>query len=174
MNKTGMEHIERSHQLLDLIEGDKLVRVLIESPLAAPTAEGVVRNKKFARACMRDCLTRGEAPYASHLLFAQEGLINDDVPEERAIGIHAGLVWGTAAAKTVVYTDLGISPGMDRGILRAKADKREIEYRELGMVPTVSPMEVELEEMRRKVEAAINPGELAYAIPSTKPRANKM
>ena len=96
------EHIQASHKLLDLIEGDKLALVLIESPLAAPTAEGVVRNKKFARACMRDCLVRGEAPYASHLLFAQEGLINDDVPEERAIGIHAGLVWGEAASKTVV------------------------------------------------------------------------
>lgn len=147
-----MKHIEMSHEILEKIEKDLLEPVLIESPLAAPTIEGWVRNKKFARACMRDCLGKGEAPYASHLLYAQEGLLNDDIAEERALGIHAGLVWGKNANKTVVYTDLGISSGMERGIKRAREEGREIEYRTLGFIPEVSPKEIQLENLRREVE----------------------
>lgn len=147
-----MKHIELSHQLLEAIEKDKLEPILIESPLASPTIEGLVRNKKYARACMRDSLSKGEAPYASHLLYAQEGILNDDISEERALGIHAGLVWGKNALKTIVYTDLGISSGMERGIKRAKEEGRAIEYRELGYIPEVLPQEIELEEKRQEVE----------------------
>ena len=148
-----MRHIEVSHELLAKMESDLLDPVLVESPLASPTLEGWVRNKKFARAASRDCLERGEAPYASHLFYAQEGMLDDDVAEERALGIHAGLVWGKLASKTVVYTDLGISSGMERGIARAKKEGREIEYRELGLIPEVTPKEVALETLRREVEA---------------------
>lgn len=151
-----MKHIQLSHEILEKIESNLLTPVIIESPLASPTIEGWVQNKKYARACMRDCLERGEAPYASHLLYAQEGLLNDDVAEERALGIHAGLVWGKFADKSVVYTDLGISSGMDRGIKRAREENREIEYRTLGFVPEVLPQEVELEVKRREVEALLN------------------
>ena len=148
-----MKHIEMSHDILEKIEKDLLQPVLIESPLAAPDIEGWVRNKKFARACLRDSLSKGEAPYASHLLYAQEGLLNDDIAEERALGIHAGLVWGKLAQKSIVYTDLGISGGMERGIKRATQENREVEYRVLGFIPEVSPMEIELEIKRREVEA---------------------
>ena len=41
----------------------------------------------YARACVADCLRRGEAPIASHLLYTQPGVLDDDVPEERAQGI---------------------------------------------------------------------------------------
>lgn len=153
--KETMKHIKISHDILEKIEKDELTPVLIESPLASSDIEGWVRNKKFARACLRECLAKGEAPYASHLLYAQEGLLNDDIPEERALGIHAGLVWGAFALKTVVYTDLGISSGMERGIKRAKEQNREIEYRTLGFVPQVYPLEVELEIKRRQVETML-------------------
>lgn len=146
-----MEHIEISHQLLEQIQKNLLEEVLIESPLASPTIEGLVQNKKYARECMRDSLSRGEAPYASHLLYAQEGLLDDDIPEERALGIHAGLVWGKNAKKTVVYTDLGISSGMERGIKRAREEGRQIIYRELGFIPKVMPIEIELEQKRQEV-----------------------
>lgn len=151
-----MQHIEFSHQLLEKIEKVDLPAVLIESPLAAPTIDGLVRNKKFARACLRDSLSKGEAPYASHLLYAQEGLLNDDIAHERALGIHAGLLWGKFATKTVVYTDLGISSGMERGIKRAREENREIEYRELGFIPTVMPEEIVLEEQRQLVVKLLN------------------
>lgn len=87
--------------------------------------------REYARAAMRDCLLRGEAPYASHLLYTQDGVLDDDTPDERALGIEAGLCWGAAASKTVVYIDLGISDGMAEGIQRAKREGRPIEQRTL-------------------------------------------
>ena len=104
-----------------------LVLVLVESPYAGD----VDRNVRYARACMRDCLKRGEAPFASHLLYTQPGVLDDLVPDERALGIEAGLAWGTMADKTVVYTDLGISRGMELGIVRARAAGRCVEMRTL-------------------------------------------
>ena len=68
-------------------------RVIIESPYAGD----VERNLRYARAAMKDCLHRGEAPYASHLLYTQEGVLDDDVPGERKLGISAGLSWGKIA-----------------------------------------------------------------------------
>lgn len=101
--------------------------VLIESPFAGD----LETNLKFARACMRDSLDRGEAPFAMHLLYTQDGILDDDKPRERNWGIEAGLAWGKYASKTVVYTNLGITPGMEVGIQRAREQGREIEYREL-------------------------------------------
>jgi len=101
--------------------------VIIESPYAGD----VDTNIRYARSCMRDSLKRGESPFVMHLLYTQEGILDDDIPEERSLGIEAGLAWGKHASKTVVYTDLGITPGMEKGIQRAKEEEREIEYREL-------------------------------------------
>lgn len=108
-----------------------MIRVIIESPYAAPTLEGVQRNVNYARACVRDCLIKGEAPYASHLFFTQPGVLDDKIPEERLLGIIAGLLWGEAAEKTVVYTDLGISKGMEQGMAQANIVGRPIERRSL-------------------------------------------
>ena len=105
----------------------ELPLVIIESPFAGD----VDTNIRYARACMRDSLNRGESPFAMHLLYTQEGILDDDIPEERKLGIEAGLAWGKHASKTVVYTDLGITPGMEIGIQRAREEGRAIEYREL-------------------------------------------
>ncbi len=94
-------------------------RVVIESPLKADSKEGYERNKRYARACMRDSLMRGEAPYASHLLFDQPGLLDDTVADERELAIQAGFAWGTEADVCAIYVDLGISDGMSRGRHRA-------------------------------------------------------
>lgn len=102
-------------------------RVIVETPYAGD----IKSNIKFARACMRDCLDRGEAPFASHLLYTQEGILDDNKPDERELGIHAGLVWGAQAEATVVYTDLGISNGMKKGIRLAKEIGRPVEHRTL-------------------------------------------
>ena len=102
-------------------------RVILESPYAGD----IEANVAYARACMHDCLTRGEAPFASHLLYTQPGVLRDDSVEERRLGIFAGLVWGEVADATVVYTDRGISSGMRFGIARALAQGRMVEYRKL-------------------------------------------
>ena len=101
--------------------------VLIESPYAGD----VEKNIRYARACMRDSLIKGEYPFAMHLLYTQDGILDDALPMERKLGIESGLAWGKHASKTVVYTDLGITPGMEQGIQRAKEEGREIEYRQL-------------------------------------------
>lgn len=102
-------------------------RVILESPYAGDVA----RNVAYARACLRDSLLRGEAPIASHLLYTQPGVLDDQIPEERQMGIDAGLAWGVEAEATVVYTDYGISRGMRYGIDRAHREKRPVEYRAL-------------------------------------------
>ena len=100
--------------------------VIIESPYAGD----VERNVRYLKACMRDSFSRGEAPFASHKLYTD--VLNDEVAEERALGIECGLAWGRWASATVVYADLGISRGMRAGIERAKAEGRTIETRTLG------------------------------------------
>jgi len=93
-----------------------MIRVEIESPFAGD----VETNIRYARACVVDCLKRGEAPYASHLFFTQEGILDDTVPEERTLGMEAGKVWSIMAEKTVVYTDRGMSGGMKWGVEEAE------------------------------------------------------
>jgi hypothetical protein len=106
--------------------------VIIESPFAGATPEQRELNLTYARRAVRDSLMRGEAPIASHLLYTQPGILNDDDPAERRHGIDAGLAWHQAKVVTVVYTDLGISLGMQYGIAAAKAAHTHIEYRAIG------------------------------------------
>ena len=64
------------------------------------------RGLRSATAC---CAAR--LPIASHLLYTQPGILKDGVPDERQLGIEAGLAWRFVAEATVVYQDLGIRPG---------------------------------------------------------------
>jgi hypothetical protein len=88
-------------------------RVVVESPYAGD----VDANIAYARRAIADCLSRGEAPIASHLLFTQPGVLDDDDPDERELGIASGLAWHAVADAVVFYVDRGWSSGM----LRAKA-----------------------------------------------------
>lgn len=103
-------------------------RVIIESPYAGD----VERNLRYLRAAMRDCLDRDEAPFASHGLYTQPGVLDDAKPEERRLGIEAGFAWRLQAEMTAVYTDLGTSIGMEFGIGNALELGHPIEYRQLG------------------------------------------
>ncbi|HKZ60543.1 MAG TPA: hypothetical protein VJ547_11970 [Candidatus Thermoplasmatota archaeon] len=103
-------------------------RVLVESPSAGATE----RNVKYLRGCLRDCLDRGEAPFASHALYMQDGVLDDEDPAERRIGIMAGLEWGKVAEATIVYVDFGVSPGMAHGIREAVDAGRPVEHRVIG------------------------------------------
>ena len=101
--------------------------VILESPYAGDVATSL----RYARLAMRDCLTRSEAPFASHCLYTQPGVLDDNVLDERTLGIGAGQAWGDKADATVVYADLGISAGMRYGIARAVRAGRPIEYRKI-------------------------------------------
>ena len=99
--------------------------VVLESPYAG----NIEANVEYARKCVLDSLKRGEAPIASHLLYTQPGILNDDKPLERQLGINAGLEWTRVADASVVYTDLGISDGMKFGIITAVGAGISVEYR---------------------------------------------
>lgn len=101
--------------------------VIIESPFAGDVEE----NIKYARLCVHDALKRGEAPIASHLLYTQPTILDDNDVVERQWGIDAGLAWKKVAQASCVYTDRGISRGMEYGIAAAKEAGLEIEYRSL-------------------------------------------
>ena len=105
--------------------------VIMESPFGNKDPKIVEENKRYARLCMHDCLMRGDAPFASHLLYTQEGVLDDNIPEERNFGIEAGLAWGAVAEATVVYLDRGMSRGMEYGVERAGLDGRPVETRYL-------------------------------------------
>ena len=83
-------------------------KVIIESPYAGD----VDLNVAYARMCMAHSLSLGEAPIASHLLYTQDGILEDSVPKERTKGINAGLAWLDVADLQVFYIDMGMSKGM--------------------------------------------------------------
>lgn len=100
-------------------------RVLIESPYSG----NIGQNKAYAWDCVKDSLNRGEAPFASHLFYTE--VLNDFLLPERLLGMEAGFIWGQQAQLVAVYTDLGISSGMEHGIARAQAQDIPVEHRSL-------------------------------------------
>jgi hypothetical protein len=65
------------------------------------------------------------------LLYTQEGILNDDIPEERQWGIDAGLSWKEVAEKHVFYIDYGMTKGMEYGKKYAIDNDVPIEYRKI-------------------------------------------
>ena len=99
--------------------------VIIESPYAG----NVELNTRYARLALRDSLMRDEAPFASHLLYTQDKVLDDTVPEQRTRGIEAGLEFTRVADRVAVYCDLGVSEGMKIGIDRHEKNGTPIEMR---------------------------------------------
>jgi hypothetical protein len=104
-----------------------MIRVILESPFAGE----VERNIDYARKCVRHSLSLGEAPIASHLLYTLDGILNDEIEEERMRGIHAGLEWKKVAEKQVFYIDYGMSRGMEYGLSYAKEHNIPYEMRKI-------------------------------------------
>ena len=102
--------------------------VILESPYAGD----VQANIDYARRAVADSLSRGEAPIASHLLYTQPGILDDDDSQERELGISAGLAWGRVADASVFYIDRGVSRGMEEGMRRAREENRHVEVRRIG------------------------------------------
>jgi len=124
-----------------MIDHKNMRRVVIESPFSGKTPKIEQENIRYARLCVHDCLARGEAPYASHLFFTQPDVLDDDVPKERELGIAAGFAWGETAELVAVYTDRGISKGMEYGIERARKAGQTIENRTLPGYLSRCPVE---------------------------------
>jgi len=114
---------------------------------------------------MRDCLIRGEAPFASHLLYTQDGVFDDTNENERKKGIQAGFAWGSKADLTAVYIDLiddwGHFEGMVKGVAEAQKVGRPIETRRLpdevlnGLDPRILDRRRDLGEVERELYCAV-------------------
>ena len=90
-----------------------MIRIIIESPFSGDTE----RNLAYAREALLHSLSRGEAPFASHLLYPQ--VLNDLDPDQRGRGIEAGFAWWPSVAYVAFYVDLGWSLGMRQALERA-------------------------------------------------------
>ena len=98
-------------------------RVFLESPYSGNIAE----NIKYAIECTRDSLHRGEAPFASHLLYTLHPVhlfVADGGRHTVAVGregaIAASQSWRHVADVTVFYVDLGWSSGMSAALQYCK------------------------------------------------------
>lgn len=102
-----------------------MIPVILESPYAG----AVQRNKAYLQLCIRDCIARGEAAFASHQMYTDA--LDDLSPVERKAGMEAVLAWSRFAQRSVVYLDFGISDGMEKGIALANREQRPVEYRNI-------------------------------------------
>jgi len=59
-------------------------------------------------------------------------VLDDNVPEERKMGMEAGHDWLAAADLVAVYEDYGITRGMEQGIRLAEQLGLRIEVRKIG------------------------------------------
>lgn len=128
--------------------------VVVESPYAGD----VEANVAYAKRCVLDCLHRGESPYASHLFFTQPDLLDDLDPEQRRIGIEAGLAWGAAASLVCFYVDRGWSSGMRQGYLAAITRGTPVEIRSLVRVVSMYEYADAHEEAVRLYELVVRSG----------------
>ena len=99
--------------------------VFIETPYDGRTK----KNIEYARACVRDSLERGESPFSSDLLYAQEGILDYKNSKERRLGTEAGTAWArNVRAVHIVYVDLGLTKEMHERVHRAREEGRRVEY----------------------------------------------
>lgn len=105
--------------------------VILESPYAENNGISVKEHIEYAQKCVKDSLVRGESPIASHLLYTQDGILDDNNPEERELGIRVGLEWRRVANKSVFYIDYGFSDGMRDSIMTAIQEGLIVETRKI-------------------------------------------
>ena len=103
-----------------------MIPVVIESPYAGDTDV----NLEYLDNCIRDCLVRGETPYASHLMLTSA--LDDMIPSERMLGIEAGMQMAKVCEYVVAYVDHGESPGMVIAINRHLKEGRQVHMRKIG------------------------------------------
>jgi hypothetical protein len=105
--------------------------VCIESPWAG--LGGGEKAASYLRDCIRDSISRGEFPIASHAIWCVAGGISDSVEANRFRGMSAGMKFIEVCDLVAVYTDHGISQGMRRAIDYAGVCGKPIVARRVGV-----------------------------------------
>jgi len=112
--------------------------VVVESPFAGD----IHKNVAYARRCMRDSVSRGEAPFLPHLLYTQrvdgDGWAAEKKDSSdpghwvsRRVGLEMAEAWRAVADATILYLDLGKTSGMALAETEALASGQKVEYRYL-------------------------------------------
>jgi hypothetical protein len=108
----------------------KMPCVIIESPYSGD----LETHKEYLCRCMIDSLQRGEAPFASHMLYTQ--VLDDGIFAERRLGIQCGYAWSNIADRIIFYLDYGWSGGMVKALNNCKNYKDcVLEFRNIGINP---------------------------------------
>lgn len=92
-------------------------RVYICSPFRAKDSAELDRNIDYAQELTRKALEAGLAPITPHLYITQ--CLNEDNPEERAVGLAAGLELLKGCDFVLAGIRYGVSEGMSREIQTA-------------------------------------------------------
>ena len=100
--------------------------VMVESPYRGLT---VAEAEGYAEAACWDCMKRGEAPFASHLLYTR--FLDDRDPRQRELGMIFGRAWIKIADLMVVYEDYGISEGMKIAMELAEKLQIDVQIRKI-------------------------------------------
>ena len=98
-------------------------------------------------------MEKGEAPYASHLLYTQPDVLYDELPQERQLGINAGYAWGSVCHYHVFYTDFGWSPGMLDALILLCQIGKSFRIRNLSGAPIELPKLETQHQMNRCIDA---------------------
>jgi hypothetical protein len=113
-------------------------RVIVESPYSAITSEEKTGNLDFAADCCRDCVSRGENPFASHLFYTQ--FLDDNDPVERKLGLEMAFELWDFYDAIIFYMDRGFSEGMQLALIHAFQIDKPFERRILRQaLPAPSP-----------------------------------
>lgn len=85
--------------------------IYIASPYGAPTAQKIQENLDFVKKAGHAVIQGGHTPVIVHLVYP--AILNDDVPEERALGCLMDLQLLDHCDALVYYAHKGVSRGMD-------------------------------------------------------------
>ena len=102
-----------------------MILTIIESPWRGDVA----KHRAYLLRAIKDSLLRGEAPFASHLMYPD--VLREEDMGESARGILTGFAWYKVVERCAVYEDYGISSGMELGINEALRRNVDISFRRL-------------------------------------------
>lgn len=99
-------------------------KVYICSPYRAKNNEELTRNIEYAKSLTRQAIKAGFAPITPHLYKSQ--CLDEDKPEERELGLKAGIELLKTCDYVIAGTRYGISEGMSGEIAAADAAGIEV------------------------------------------------
>ena len=85
--------------------------------ICSPYSGDIKRNKEYARELTLQAIKDGYAPITPHLYITE--CLDDDEPEQRELGLNAGIALLSVCDIIIVGIKYGISDGMEREIFKA-------------------------------------------------------